>query len=329
MRIGLLGASGIAPRTICEPAERLSSLEVAAIAAREVSRAQAFAAKYRVPRVHLTYEDLVADESLDAVYVSLPNSLHASWSIAALEAGRHVLCEKPIASNAGEAKAMVAAARRCGRELVEAFHWRYHPLAEKMLELSTRIGPLRSGEGRFEMSPPPEGNIRFDLRLGGGATMDLGCYIVHWFRTIAREEPVVATATATEGPRGVDVAMRAVLQFPSGMDAVVQCSMAATATTFFEGCRLRVEGNAGQIDVQNPMAPQFGNRLRGTLADSTAVDEVVEGESSYLCQLRAFEEIVSGRARPLTGGIDAIANMEVIDNIYQKAGLGCRGTTEA
>ena len=165
------------------------------------------------------------DETLDAVYVALPASLHAEWTIAAVEAGRHVLCEKPFASNAAEAREMVAAAERADRRLVEAFHWRFHPVAERVIALAREIGPLVAGEGHFDAVIPPT-DIRYVRELGGGATMDLGCYPIHWVRTITGEEPEVVRAEATEGPPGIDVTMEAELAFPSGLLATIRTSMA-------------------------------------------------------------------------------------------------------
>jgi predicted dehydrogenase len=324
MRIGLLGASRIAPRAIIEPAGELANVEVAAVAARDVSRAESFAAAHRIPRVHSTYEQLVNDGSLDAVYIGLPATLHAKWSIAALEAGRHVLCEKPFAANADQARTMVGTADRSGRHLVEAFHWRYHPLADMMIELSSKISPLVNGDGRFEMQSSAKGNIRFDLSLGGGATMDLGCYVIHWLRTLSAEEPEVMEAHATEGPAGVDVSMRSALTFPSGMNALLSCSMAGSATTFFDACLLHLQGRGGELTVHNPMAPQFGHKLTAHVADEGKIDEVLTAQSSYFYQLQAFVSIIEGQSEALTGGADSIANMAVIDAIYRASGLAVR-----
>ena len=324
MRIGLLGASQIAPRAIIEPASEIQDAEVVAVAARDATRARAFAATYNIPVVYASYESLINDDSLDAVYVGLPTSLHYEWSIAALEAGRHVLCEKPLCLNAAQARTMVATANGASRQLVEAFHWRYHPLAARMIQLSSQVGPLVRGEGRFDASPPPQPNFRLELALGGGATMDLGCYAVHWLRTLSAEEPNVLRASGTLGPTGVDVSMTATLQFPSGMEAELSCSMIGAEKSLFDGCLLSIEGRDGELRVRNPMAPQFGHQLTARLADGTKIEEVLDGRSSYLFQLEAFLSVIAGHSKPLTGGNDSIANMTVIDAIYEASGVGVR-----
>ena len=252
-----------------------------------------------------------ADESLDAIYVPLANSLHARWSIAALEAGHHVLCEKPFASNAAQAADMVAAADRTGRVLVEAYHWRYHPVASRMLELAGAIGPLVELEARFSAGIPSE-NVRYELDLAGGSFMDLGCYCMHMVRTIAGD-PEVISATAVEGPKGIDLSMEAVLRFPDSIDAVVSCSMIGE-TSWPESMFVRARGRNGDLKVLNPMAPQMGHRIQADLGDGTAVDEVIESATSYEHQLRAFYRIVSGEEKPITGGADAVATMAAIDD---------------
>jgi predicted dehydrogenase len=323
MRIGVIGAAGIVGRALIEPARKVDEVEVAAVAARDPERAAKFAKEHEVPVVHQSYDELLADDSLDAIYVPLANSLHAQWTIAALEAGRHVLCEKPFASNAAQAAEMVATAERTGRVLVEAYHWRYHPVADRMLELARSIGPLEELEATFSISIPSE-NIRYDLALAGGSFMDLGCYCMHVVRTIADDNPRVVSAIAVEGPKGIDLSMEANLKFGDSLDAVVSCSMVGE-TSWPESMSVRARGRAGQLEILNPMAPQWGHRIQAELADGTTVDEVIEAAgTSYDYQLRAFCRAVSGEEEPLTGGADAIANMTAIDHVYTASGLGIR-----
>ena len=321
MRIGVIGAAGIVGKALIQPARNVDEVDVAAVAARDPGRAAAFADEHGIPVVHPTYEALLADESLDAIYVPLANSLHARWSIAALEAGHHVLCEKPFASNAAQAADMVAAADRTGRVLVEAYHWRYHPVASRMLELAGAIGPLVELEARFSAGIPSE-NVRYQLDLAGGSFMDLGCYCMHMVRTIAGD-PEVISATAVEGPKGIDLSMEAVLRFPDSIDAVVSCSMIGQ-TSWPESMFVRARGRNGDLKVLNPMAPQMGHRIQADLGDGSAVDEVIESATSYEHQLRAFCRIVSGEEKPLTGGADAVATMAAIDAVYIASGLGIR-----
>ena len=213
--------------------------------------------------------------SVDVVFVALVNSLHAEWSIAALESGHDVLCEKPLASNADQAREMVEVAERHSRVLVEAFHWRYHPLAKRMVELSRRIGSLQYASVRAHQYVTPS-NVRFRLDLAGGVLMDLGCYALHWLRTITGEEPAVLSAHAIEGPAGIDVTMEAELSFPCGLRAEIDCSMIDAEASLPNSVSLRIEGTDGALDIINPLAPHLGNRITGRLADGTEIDETID-----------------------------------------------------
>src|SRR4029453_6026000 len=197
LRIGILGAARIAPMALCRPAREVAGVEVAAIAARDPARAQKFAAKHGIARVHASYDALLADDAIDAIYNPLPNGLHAEWTIRALEAGKHVLCEKPIASNAAEAAQMAEAAARTGRVLTEAFHWRYHPLAARMREVvQTELGEIRHIEAAFCFPLPRFSDIRYSWELAGGTMMDAGCYPVNMVRWLAGADPEVVSAQA-------------------------------------------------------------------------------------------------------------------------------------
>ena len=318
MRIGALGAARITPRALVEPAAGLSEVEVVAVAARDPARARAFAEEHGIARVHDSYAALLDDDELDAIYVALPPSEHASWSIAALEAGRHVLVEKPFARNADEALTMVEVAERAGRVLFEAFHWRFHPLADRLLDLSDAIRPLARGEAVFR-TRIAEGDIRRSLALGGGSTMDLGCYPVHWLRTVGGEEPAVVSSKAEVRPPGVDVTLEGELRFPSGWTARLASSMEGPDDQ--PDWWLRLEGAGGTVFVDNPCAPHLGHRLVVELAGTEPIEEVVEGGTTYAHQLVAFVAAAAGKTTPLTGGTDAVANMAVIDALYRAAGL--------
>jgi predicted dehydrogenase len=234
-----------------------------------------------------------------------------------------VLCEKPLTSNAAQAQTVVETAQRCGRVMMEAFHWRYHPVAYRMIELSRQIGPLQRAEAHFNVKIPSD-NVRFQFDLAGGGFMDLGCYCVHMVRTVVGSEPEVLRAEAVEGPPGIDLSMRAELSFPGGLPAVVSSSMVAERSEWPSAMTVRVWGESGHFEVLNPMAPQMGHRIYATLADGTTVDEVLDLRASYEFQLRAFCRAVAGQERPLTGGQDSIDNMRVIDAVYEASGLGAR-----
>ena len=198
MQIGVLGAARIAPTALIKPAKKNADVVVAAVAARDVSRAQAFAAKHGIARVHDSYEALIADPDIDAVYNPLPNGLHGKWTRAALAAGKHVLCEKPFTANADEAREIAELAAKSDRVVMEAFHYRYHPLALRIEEIiaSGELGKLQRVEAALCFPLPNSSDIRYNYSLAGGATMDAGCYAVHMVRTFGGSTPEVVSAQA-------------------------------------------------------------------------------------------------------------------------------------
>ena len=324
LRIGTLGAARITPLALLRPARIVREVEVLAVAARDAARARRFAARHGIARVHSSYEELIADPELDAIYNPLPNGLHCEWTIRALEAGKHVLCEKPLASNADEARRMVEAAERAGRVLVEAFHWRYHPLAERMRSVvaSGVLGRVRHVEASLCIPLPIFSDIRYRFDLAGGATMDAGCYPVSIVRHLADAEPEVVSATARLASPDVDRFMRAELRFPDGSSGRITCSLFSTTLLRVEA---RVLGDAGDMHVLNPIAPQFYHRLRVSTQAGRMLERV-SGEATYTHQLRAFARAVQQGEKVPTDGAHGVANMTVIDAIYRKAGMRLRGS---
>ena len=322
IRIGLLGASRVSRYAVVEPAAGIRAFRVSAVAARDPARAADFAAEQGIPRVATDYEALVTSDDVDLVYNGLPPSGHARWSIAALEAGKHVLCEKPFAMDASEAQAMVDVAGQSGNALIEAYHYRFHPLFARVLEVigSGRIGAPRDIEARFNVAiAPVPGEIRYDPALGGGAMMDLGCYCVHWARSVMAAEPEVVSATATRHATGVDVGMHAVLEFPGGARARLSSSMAGDLPDGLDA-ELVVTGDHGRLTVVNPVAPHMGHELLVETPDGTLREEVAGG-TTYHHQLLHVLDVLEGNAQPLTGGSDAVASMRVLDRIYRLSGI--------
>ena len=324
LRIGVLGAARIAPMALVRPARDVGDVRVTAVAAREHSRAESFARKHGVARAHASYDALLSDPEIDAVYNPLPNSLHCEWTVRAFEAGKHVLCEKPIAANAVEAARMNEAATRAGKVLGEAFHWRYHPLAARMRAIleSGEIGAVQHVEVIFCIPFLLPGDIRYRLDLAGGATMDVGSYTVSIVRFLAGAEPEVTSADARLSSPRVDRWMRADLQFPNGVTGRV---VHALFSAHLIDARAIVRGERGTMSVLNPIAPHFLNRIKVRTSAGTRVERVA-GEPTYTAQLRAFAAAVRGEAPMPTDGPHGVANMRVIDAIYEKAGLGPRGT---
>ncbi len=323
VRVGLLGASQIAPLAIIVPAARRDDVEVASVAARDPERAATFAAEHGISRVAATYDELISDPEIDLIYNGLPPVSHAPLGVSAMKAGRHVLCEKPFAMNAGEARRMVEVALQTHRLCVEGFHYFYHPLFSRVLEIvrSGRLGPLIAMSGAFDVEiPDVAGNIRHDLTLGGGALMDLGCYPLHMLRHIAGSEPQVVSANANVGRPGIDISMDAELQF-SGIPARISCDMSAGVAIRAE---FEVIGEKGRLHVNNPIHPYLGHQLT-LVANGEERVEQVEGQSTFDHQLDAVVEAIRGGTTVPTGGADAVANMEAIDAIYTAAGLSPRG----
>jgi predicted dehydrogenase len=241
------------------------------------------------------------------------------WTIAALEAGKHVLCEKPFTANAREAETVMATAERTGRVVMEAFHYRYHPLMARVLELCAELGTIRRLSARMIAVLPNRRDIRYRLDLAGGATMDVGCYALHQLRTIAGTEPTVIDATPTAISPGVDRAMRARMSFADGSTATMECALLAARPPIAD---LRVTGEQGSVTVYFPTRPQMGwisARLGGSPRR-----ERVKGEATYVYQLRAFCDAVQNGAPVLTPPADAVANMRAIDAVYEASGLGAR-----
>jgi predicted dehydrogenase len=307
------------------PARAVPEAEVVAVAARDRSRAEAFARKHGVPRTCASYDELVRDPDLDAVYNPLPNSLHCEWTIRALEAGKHVLCEKPLASNADEAARMAETAEKTGLVLMEAFHWRYHPLAARMREIveGGELGRVEHVEASMCIPLILPGDIRYRLDLAGGALMDAGCYAVSAVRFLAGAEPEAVRAEARLSSPGVDRWLRAELRFPDGRSGRVTASLFSTALLRMEA---RVRGERGELHVLNPFAPQFFHRLKLRTPAGARVERL-RSEPTYTHQLRAFVRAVRGEAPIATDGRHGVANMRVIDAVYEAAGLGARGSS--
>ncbi len=324
IKIGILGASRIAPNALVAPAQSLAGeVRVEAVAARDPARAADFARRFGIPRALGSYEELVADSAIDAVYVALPNSLHAGWSIRALQAGKHVLCEKPIACIAPEAQRMNEAAHAAGRVLVEAFHYRCHPMTLRMKEIVAggELGELRHVEAHFCIPFWQPSGIQFHHELGGGSTMDLGCYCVNLIRCLAGAEPEVISARALTASPQIDRFMEADFRFPPGATARMTCSLRSRVLL---RTRALVQGTKGELRVRYPFQPHWFHRLKVRGGSGTRVEQF-SPEPSYLWQLRAFAAAVRGEAPVVTTPADAVSNMRVIDAIYTKAGLNPRG----
>jgi predicted dehydrogenase len=322
LRIGILGAARIAPVALINPAKENGEVVIAAVAARDVSRAQSFATKHGIARVHDGYEALIADPELDAIYNPLPNGLHGRWTRAALAAGKHVLCEKPFTANAAEAREIADLAAQSDRVVMEAFHYRYHPLALRIEEIiaSGELGRLQRVEAAMCFPLPKFSDIRYNFALAGGATMDAGCYAVHMVRTFGGSTPQVVTAQAKLRDHQVDRAMTAELQFVQGHTGRIRTSMWSSALLNMSAT---VIGDDGELTVLNPVVPQLFHRLSVRSADGRRVERFGR-RASYAYQLDAFAAAVLRGEAVKTTPEGAVENMTVIDGIYRAAGLPLR-----
>lgn len=322
LRIGILGAAPIAVQAVIRPARKLPDVMVAAVAARELERAKAYAARHNIPNVQASYAALVNDPSLDAVYIPLPNSLHAEWTLRALEAGKHVLCEKPLAANGREAALLAEAAATHNRVLCEAFHYRYHPLAARLKTIleSGEIGSVRHIEAEFSLPLLNPRSVQFSYELAGGATMDVGCYVLNLIRFLAEAEPQVTSARAKLLAPQVDRFAQADLEFADGRTARMTCGLLSS-----RGLRIgaTVRGTHGEMQVIMPFLPHYFNWV-GVRTAREARNEQVRGATTYDYQLAAFTHAIRTGARLPTDARDAVANMRLIDAIYHAAGLQSR-----
>lgn len=317
-RIGLLGAARITAKAIVAPAASIPTAVLAGIAARDGARAAAFANTHGVAAVYDDYAALIAAPEIDLVYNALPVDAHAAWTIRALEAGKHVLCEKPLAMNAGEARSMLAASEASGGRLIEAFHYRYHPAFGKMLARLPDIGPVQTVRAHFNVAIADNGTeIRHRPERGGGAMMDLGCYPLHWALTVMDAAPVGIDARAVITKSGVDESMEAGLSFPSGAEAVVRSSMAA-GEAFSAG--IEIIGRNGRIDFRNPIHPHRGASLR-ILTRGREENVPISRISTYAYQLDAVLCAVESGAPLPTEGADVLRQQQTLDAVYAAAGL--------
>ncbi|MRI33450.1 oxidoreductase [Endozoicomonas sp. OPT23] len=329
IRIGILGAARIAPMALIEPAKKLAGVEVTAIAARDPEKARAFAKKHEIPVVCDSYDELIAREDIDAIYNPLPNSLHAEWSIKALKAGKDVLCEKPFANNEQDAKAMVEAANASTQVLMEAFHYRYHPLIQRVKELVPTLGKIKHIHTSMCFPLPMFNDIRYNYALGGGATMDVGAYTTNLLRLVAKASgdpdlaalPDVDQAKASLKGAEIDRHMETHLSWPNGTTARTSNSLWSWKLV---SLKLEVEGENGKLYIKNPYLPQLFHKLVVFNSKGKTLEKL-KAESTYFYQLEEFCRRINERDFSPESHQDSIENMRLIDSIYRAAGLKLRG----
>jgi predicted dehydrogenase len=324
VRWGIVSTANIARRKVVPGMRTASNAEVVAIASREAGAARAAAEELGIPRAHGSYEALIADPEVDAVYIPLPNHLHAEWTIAAARAGKHVLCEKPLAMSADVAQTMVDACREAGVLFMEAFMYRLHPswVAVRELVASGRIGRLRAVDSWFSYHNDDPANIRNIASAGGGALYDIGCYSVNLSRMLFGAEPDDVRGTVVRDPGvGVDVLTSGVLRFGDGV-ATFTCS-----TRTEPDQRVDIYGDRGRIRVEIPfnIPPALPTRVFVTAGGEPPVAPATETltfepADPYGVEVEAFgAAVVSGGPVP-TPPEDGVANLRVIERLFAAGG---------
>jgi len=332
LRIGVLGTARISATALLEPAAHVPEVTVSAVAARGRSRAEAYAEQHGIPVAYGGYEALLADPDIDAVYNPLPNSLHGPWTLRAIAAGKHVLCEKPFASDADEAARVADAAAVSGLVVMEAMHYRYHPLIGRLRELVGELGPVRHIRCWTNFVISDEGDIRYDYDLGGGALMDGGCYAIDCLRLLGPGEPEVTAALADpylrvpgRGPdrpgAAADRAMAVRLAFPGGATAWFESAFTLDGEFRAD---VHVSCQHGHVWLQDFIRAHWGH-LVAIKNGSVLADERGAGDTTYTEQLRAFAAAIAGAGDVPTSAAHAVATMRLIDDAYRAADLLPRG----
>jgi predicted dehydrogenase len=324
LRWGVVSTAHIGTGKVIPGIERSRLGDVVAIASRDAVQARAVADRLGIGRAHGSYEALLADDDVDAVYVPLPNHLHAEWAIAALRAGKHVLCEKPVGLTVAEAERMAAEAEAADRLLMEAFMYRHHPswLAARDLVADGAIGEVRAVDSWFSYHLDDPSNIRSIRSMGGGALYDIGCYNVNLSRLLFGSEPVSVSAAMTVDPElDVDILTSGTMVFEGGV-ASFTC-----ATRVEPDQRVHIYGERGRISIDIPfnIPPTLPTRIRLTTGNRAPEDwqtRVIElaPADPYACEADAFAEaVLEGRPAPVPM-TDAIENMRTLERLFEAAG---------
>jgi len=321
IRFGVLGTARVVPYGLLAPAKETPGVEMSAVASRTPQKAAEFAARHGIQRGFGSYEALLEAPDIDAVYIALPPALHYDWVRRAIEAGKHVLCEKPLAANAQLAQELTVFARQHGRVLVEAMHVRYLDRLRRQRELLAggEFGRLLHIESCFRApyTPMAKDDFRLRFELGGGAALDVGCYAVSCLRYMAGEEPEILSVQYKCSRPQIDRWMRATLRFPSGVEGVVEFG--------FRGFYMPRGGVV--VTCQNGSIKWDGKGL--VLEKNGEVSrEVLPTKSTHQLQLEAFVKRVDGEESTALPPDDAVLTARVLDAIYEKAGLALRGTLQ-
>ncbi len=289
-----------------------------AVASRTAEKAEAYAGKHRIPRFYGSYEELLADPEIDVIYNPLPNHLHAEWTIKAVEAGKHVLCEKPLALSVEQVDAMLSAAQRTGKVIAEAFMYRTHAQTLKARELieAGRLGKVKFVRGSFTFQLDHPGDYRLDPAMGGGALWDVGCYPLSYTRTMLGMQPFEVFGYQVSGPTGIDETFTAQLRFPGDVLAQFDCSFAVPYHVFME-----IIGDEGTLVVPKPFNPGAREILFLSRKDKSE-SIAVRGTEPYVSEVEDMAEAVLLGKPPRVSLSDSRVNVAVIQALFKSAQSG-------
>lgn len=317
IRWGILSTANIGRKRVVPAIQKSSNGLVAAVASRNRDNASEFASQFDMPIVHDSYDDLLADDSIDAIYNPLPNSLHAEWAIKAAEAGKPMLCEKPLAIDAAQAQQMVAAFRTRNVLFAEAFMYRFHPQTHRVLSMVNDgvIGDLHSVNATFVFNLRNAENIRLNKDLAGGSLMDVGCYCLNVMRLMTGEEPDSVTGQQILGETGVDVAFTGTLRFPSGVIGHFDSALRSYRTHTYT-----LIGSQGRIHIGEAFVPEPDSNTTVSLWRDGSVEQIeIPGADHYQIMVEDFaDSLLTGRT-PAFEPEDGVANMQVIDRLKAAA----------
>ena len=316
IRWGILSTARIAQR-IVDGARLSESAQIVAVGSRDPTRAQAYAAEHGIERVHGSYEDLLADPEVDAVYIPLPNSLHVPWSVKALEAGKHVLCEKPLSRDPAQVELAFDAADRAGRVLMEAFMWRFHPQTDELVRLvrSGTVGDVKLVRSSFGFGGIHPDNVRLQAPLEGGALMDVGCYCVSAVRLLCGEPERVSGEQVLGGDGAVDIRFAGVLRFAGDVVATFDCGMDVHRRHSIE-----VVGSEGTIFVPSPWQTPLGSEILVTREETERIVPV--SVDPYARELDEVAAAIAEGRPPALGREESLGQARVIDALYRSASDG-------
>ena len=314
---GLLSTARI-NRSLIPPLRASKRNQLLAVGSRAQESAKQYAKEWNIPRAHGSYEALLADPEIDVIYNPLPNHLHAEWTIKAVESGKHVLCEKPLALTVDEVDAIKETAQKHGRVVAEAFMYRHHPQTHKVQQLirSGSIGRLKLIRGSFTYVLTSEADVRLDPAMGGGSIWDVGCYPISYARTVVGENPLEVFGWQVTGPTGIDETFVGQIRFANDVYSQFDSSFAIPFQTFME-----IVGSEGTLNIPKPFKPGINEKIYLTRGDETETIEM-PGQELYIGEVEDMADAILLGREPRVSLDDSRANVAVITALLESAQTG-------